>query len=166
MLPYRAVTKLIHRLNKSALNPGFFGTVARVVHHLVLCLGPGAMEVPRGLHGAHHIIPSLHNGARNVADLVNILQNEIIRVKETAVDKVVALDAGKRKGPFILRRPGNVRWREWCSRGPCEHLRLENKSSSHVHSNTYKGQRRASRWHTPRWPRLWRRPSSPPACPA
>lgn len=50
----------------------------------------------------------LDDGSRNVADLVNVLEDMGVGLEEALVEKVVALDACKGQGPDVLRRLGNL----------------------------------------------------------
>lgn len=50
----------------------------------------------------------LDNGSRNVADLVNVLQNMSISLEEALVEEVVALNASESQSPNVLGRLGNL----------------------------------------------------------
>src|SRR5882757_2390207 len=67
-----------------------------------VCLGPGAMQVPRTLHGADHIVATLYDDRGDVADPADILDQLIVGTHEAAIDEVMALDAGERRCVLIL----------------------------------------------------------------
>ena len=83
------ITQVIHSLHKAYSNTGFLGTVASIIDHNQVGFGPGAMEIPGCLHGAHQIIATLDNGAGDVTDPVYVLDDLAVFLEEAPVDKVV-----------------------------------------------------------------------------
>ena len=58
------------------------------------------MQQPGGLHGTHHVVATLHDGGRDVANFAHVVQQLRVRLKEPAVDEVMA---GKSKSHWKLQ---------------------------------------------------------------
>src|SRR6185437_5002092 len=78
------------------------GGVAGVRHDAQIGFRPGAMQLPRGLHGTHDVVSALHDDRGDVADAVDLLDELVVRAQEAAVDEVVTFDARERLGVTIL----------------------------------------------------------------
>jgi hypothetical protein len=76
--------------------------VAGVGHDAEVGLGPGAVQVPGGHHGAHHVVAALHDHRRDVADAAHATQQLVLALEEALVHEVVALDARHRDREVLL----------------------------------------------------------------
>src|SRR5579871_2191776 len=54
------------------------GRVAGVPDHLEVRLRPGVLQRPGALHRRHHVEAALHDPARDVLDLVDVLENPAV----------------------------------------------------------------------------------------
>ena len=84
------------------------GGVTGVRHDAQVGFRPGAMQLPRGLHGTHDVVTSLHDDGGDVADAVDIVQELIFAAQEAAVDEIVTLDTRERLGVTVFLEPGDV----------------------------------------------------------
>ncbi len=79
----------------------FRGRMARIGNDLEGGFRPGPVQGPGSFHGGHHVVAALNDHAGNVSEPGSVSQQLVIPVKETLVDEVVALDAGKGQGKGI-----------------------------------------------------------------
>mmetsp|Transcript_16878 Transcript_16878/g.54049 ORF Transcript_16878/g.54049 Transcript_16878/m.54049 type:complete len:342 (-) Transcript_16878:181-1206(-) len=97
----RHLAHLVRGLHQLAQNVRLTGRVTGS-DDLEICLGPGAVQIPRRPHRAHHVVAALHDHARNVADAVYVLQQELVAREEAAVDEVVVLDPRKGQRKLVF----------------------------------------------------------------
>src|SRR5438309_1071076 len=80
--------------------------VAIVVSHSAqIGLGPRAVKRPGALHRAHHVVATLHDHARDGAELGHVGRREELTsvVEEAVVHEVVALDPREREAELVAR---------------------------------------------------------------
>ena len=86
------------RADVSGLGYGMSG----VGRDMQLGLWPDAVQFPRAHHRTHHVVPTLNDHPRKVANGADIFDQVIVGLKETIVHEVMAFDARQRQSPFRL----------------------------------------------------------------
>lgn len=97
----------VGRFHQMMSDAGFVRGVSGVVDDVQLRVGPGAVEIPRAGSGAHHIVATLHDHARNAMQEICIPQ-QLPFVEETAMVEIVVLDPREGECEPGLRGVGDV----------------------------------------------------------
>lgn len=97
VLPAKPVRGSHQRVGNARLGCG----VAGVRHHYELCLGPGLVEFPGSCCRGHHIISALNDDARNLPQLVCVLQQLRVALKKSPVHEIMTFDPSKGEGEVI-----------------------------------------------------------------
>ena len=90
----------VSRENEFVGNAGLGSTMPGIADDTEICFRPGAVQVPGATHRAGHVLTALHNHRRYVTDAVQVLQQLAFMLEETAVEKIMTLDA--RHGQRVL----------------------------------------------------------------
>src|ERR1051325_2728834 len=90
--------KAVGRTHQRVDDAGFSDRVAGIGNDVELRLRPGAMQIPGAADWTNNIISSLNNYSGNVPDRINVFNQIVIAVKESAVGEVMTLNACKGKG--------------------------------------------------------------------
>ena len=69
-----------------------------------LGLGPCPVQSPRAGQRTDHVVATLDDDARDMPDLLYILQKLIIGLEESTVYEIVGFDSGEREGELILSK--------------------------------------------------------------
>ena len=96
-------------LRPSMASPGIFRTGGAAVFpeaSAAAAATAAKANVPGGGGGAHHVVAALHNHRGYVADTVEIPQELAFVLEETAVEKIMTLDACHGQRVLILRPHG------------------------------------------------------------
>src|SRR5262249_1865307 len=75
--------------------------VARVRHDAKVRLGPGAMQIPRALDRADHVVAALHDHGGDVANARDLVDELILTLEKAAVHEVVTFDAREREAELV-----------------------------------------------------------------
>src|SRR6476620_2955906 len=75
--------------------------VAGVGDDAQLGLRPGAPQIPGILYGGNHVIAAVHDRARQMPNNADIEKKLIVPREKSAIDEVVALDAGESNGVIV-----------------------------------------------------------------
>src|SRR5262249_15364966 len=109
-MPARHAGELARGAYQLVDDAGLRHGVAGVADDPQLCLRPRAPQVPGVLHRGYHVIATVHHDAGQMADALDPAQELVVALEETAVDEVVAFDAGESDGVRVSPEEPHALW--------------------------------------------------------